>query len=64
VREATLMVVGQEVLTADQLTLKVSVVRAIGSSRWSRRCAVENYLEQTAPRVQERSRRRRPEEAR
>jgi regulator of protease activity HflC (stomatin/prohibitin superfamily) len=54
VREATLMVAGQEVLTADQLTLKVSVVlryRLIKVEQALR--SLQNYLEQLHLAVQE-----------
>ncbi len=54
VREANLTVVGQEVLTADQLTLKISVVlryRLIKTEVALR--SVQNYLEQLHLAVQE-----------
>jgi regulator of protease activity HflC (stomatin/prohibitin superfamily) len=54
VREATLLVVGQEVLTADQLTLKISAVlhyQLVDTERALR--TVQNYLEQLHLAVQE-----------
>jgi regulator of protease activity HflC (stomatin/prohibitin superfamily) len=54
VREATLNVIGQEVLTADQLSLKISVVlryRLVKTEQAMR--SVQNYLEQLHLAVQE-----------
>lgn len=54
VREATLTVVGQEVLTADQLTLKVSIVLRYQLTKTELALrSVQNYLEQLHLAVQE-----------